>query len=245
MEQELNRSRIGFYKSDNAFLAVDNVAALQAAVDRLSPQSIRKQLDYWTFLLGPKFFKKERSQMNLSRFPRGRTTRPAPASLPRTFITPSKIIFSRTSNRVSPFTWPTARHRRTPLFALRREGKKHGRWLEIGTARPDSSGVIHAFVDRTPIGGFNGYVCFAPIGTHNRHSPNRSGPPHIRTTKTRFSVFRRFRLLRPWGFSQPQHWRPAADTTQGFCRDIRQRYFSETFDHIAGGIDTPGTLPRC
>jgi hypothetical protein len=68
IEQELNRSRIGFHKSDNAFLAVDDVAALQAAADRLSPQIIRKQLDYWTFLLGPKFSKKERRQMNLSRF---------------------------------------------------------------------------------------------------------------------------------------------------------------------------------
>jgi hypothetical protein len=68
IEQELNRSHIGFRKSDNAFLAVDDVAALQAAADRLSPQIIRKQLDYWTFLLGPKFSKKERHQMNLSRF---------------------------------------------------------------------------------------------------------------------------------------------------------------------------------
>jgi len=68
IEQELNRTHIGFHKSDNAFLAVDDVAALQAAADRLSPPIIRKQLDYWTFLLGPKFSKKERSQMNLSRF---------------------------------------------------------------------------------------------------------------------------------------------------------------------------------
>jgi hypothetical protein len=68
IEQELNRSHIGFRKNDNAFLAIDDVAALQAAADRLSPQIIRKQLDYWTFLLGPKFSKKERSQMNLSRF---------------------------------------------------------------------------------------------------------------------------------------------------------------------------------
>jgi hypothetical protein len=68
IEQELNRTRIGFQKSDNAFLAVDNVADLQAAADRLSPQIIRQQLDYWTFLLGPKFSKKERHQMNLSRF---------------------------------------------------------------------------------------------------------------------------------------------------------------------------------
>jgi hypothetical protein len=68
IEQELNRSGVGFHKSDNAFLAIDDVAALQAAADRLSPQIIRKQLDYWTFLLGPKFSKKERRQMNLSRF---------------------------------------------------------------------------------------------------------------------------------------------------------------------------------
>jgi hypothetical protein len=68
IEQELQRAHIGFHKNDNAFLAVDDVAALQAAADRLSPQIIRKQLDYWTFLLGPKFSKKERRQMNLSRF---------------------------------------------------------------------------------------------------------------------------------------------------------------------------------
>src|SRR3984893_521242 len=68
MEQELNRKQIGFQKSDNAFLAVDDVAELQAAADRLSPQIIRKQLDYWTLILGPKFSKKERSQMSLSRF---------------------------------------------------------------------------------------------------------------------------------------------------------------------------------
>jgi hypothetical protein len=68
LEQELNRSQIGFRKNDNAFLAVDDVAALQAAADRLSPQIIRKQLDYWTLIVGPKFSKKERSQMSLSRF---------------------------------------------------------------------------------------------------------------------------------------------------------------------------------
>jgi hypothetical protein len=58
MEQELKRKQIGFQKNDNAFLAVDDVAQLQAAADRLSPAIIRKQLDYWTFLLGPKFSKR-------------------------------------------------------------------------------------------------------------------------------------------------------------------------------------------
>lgn len=68
MERELTRNNVGFRKDDNAFLAVDDVAALQAAADRLSPTVIRKQLDYWTLILGPKFSKKERTQMNLSRF---------------------------------------------------------------------------------------------------------------------------------------------------------------------------------
>jgi hypothetical protein len=68
MERELAKAGIGFHKNDNAFLAVDDVAALQAAADRLSPEIIRKQLDYWTLILGPKFSKKERSQISLSRF---------------------------------------------------------------------------------------------------------------------------------------------------------------------------------
>src|SRR5260370_10724281 len=68
IERELKRAGIGFHKNDNAFLAVDDVAALQAAADRLSPAIIRKQLDYWTLILGPKFSKKEREQMSLSRF---------------------------------------------------------------------------------------------------------------------------------------------------------------------------------
>ena len=44
------------------------MAALQAAADRLSPEIIRKQLDYWTLILGPKFSAKERERMRLSRF---------------------------------------------------------------------------------------------------------------------------------------------------------------------------------
>jgi hypothetical protein len=55
-------------KNDNAFLRVDDVAALQAAADKLSPDIIRERLDYWTFILGPKFSPKERKRINLSRF---------------------------------------------------------------------------------------------------------------------------------------------------------------------------------
>lgn len=48
-------------------------------------------------------------------------------------------------------------------FALRKIGERHGRSLEIGTAagqRPASS----IFLDRTPIGGFNGYAYLSPKG---------------------------------------------------------------------------------
>lgn len=68
IEQELNRAGIGFRKNDNAFLAVDDPAALQAAADRMSPALLRERLDYWTLLLGPKFSAKERSRINLRRF---------------------------------------------------------------------------------------------------------------------------------------------------------------------------------
>src|SRR6267154_760657 len=63
IEQELKRAQIGFRKTDNAFLAVDDVTALQAAADKLNPDIIRQRLDYWTLILGPKFSAKERKQL--------------------------------------------------------------------------------------------------------------------------------------------------------------------------------------
>jgi hypothetical protein len=68
IEQELSRAKVGFRKNDNAFLAVDDVAALQGAADRLTGKVIGERLDYWTLLLGPKFSKREREAMNLHRF---------------------------------------------------------------------------------------------------------------------------------------------------------------------------------
>lgn len=59
-------------------------------------------------------------------------------------------------------------------FALKREGKRYGRWLEIGKVRLDSDGVIHVFLDRTPVGGFNGYAHCSPIGVK---PPDPEPPP--------------------------------------------------------------------
>ena len=68
MEQELKRLKISFRKDDNAFLAVDDPKALQAAADRLSAEIIRNRLEYWTLVLGPKFSRRERHTMDLRRF---------------------------------------------------------------------------------------------------------------------------------------------------------------------------------
>jgi hypothetical protein len=55
-------------------------------------------------------------------------------------------------------------------FALRLEGpsrRRYGRWLEIGTARIEGRDKpAHIFLNRTPIGGWNGYAYLAPIGVN-------------------------------------------------------------------------------
>jgi hypothetical protein len=64
IEQELNRQGVSFRKNDNAFRSVSDPEALQAAADRLTPEVIRQRLEYWTLVLGPKFFARERQAMN-------------------------------------------------------------------------------------------------------------------------------------------------------------------------------------
>jgi hypothetical protein len=64
-------------------------------------------------------------------------------------------------------------------YALKQDGGKFSRWLEIGSGRVDS-GTAHVFLDRLPIGGFNGYVCLAPIGIappNLKAAPRRPAPP--------------------------------------------------------------------
>jgi hypothetical protein len=52
---------------------------------------------------------------------------------------------------------------------------RFSRWLEIGTGKMGSDGVMvfHASLDRLPIGGFSGEVYFVPLGTE----PPILGPP--------------------------------------------------------------------
>jgi hypothetical protein len=67
IERELRRAGVAFRKDDNAFLWVADRDALQAAADRLSAPIIRKRLDYWTWVVGPKFSAKDRQAINLHR----------------------------------------------------------------------------------------------------------------------------------------------------------------------------------
>lgn len=67
IERELLGQGVGFRKDDNAFVATDDPKALQAAADRLTAQVIQKRLDYWAWLVGPKFSTKDREAINLTR----------------------------------------------------------------------------------------------------------------------------------------------------------------------------------
>src|SRR3954447_15155227 len=51
-------------------------------------------------------------------------------------------------------------------YGFKREGRKSGRWLEIGTGRAEGqvNVPIRVRLDRLPIGGFTGGVLLMPIG---------------------------------------------------------------------------------
>jgi hypothetical protein len=67
IEIELRNQGVTFRMDDNAFLATSDPQALHAAADKLSATSIEKRLDYWSWLLGPKFSEKDRHAVNLRR----------------------------------------------------------------------------------------------------------------------------------------------------------------------------------
>jgi hypothetical protein len=56
-------------------------------------------------------------------------------------------------------------------LAYRREGRRVGRWLEVGVARAEKDGVIRVYLDRTPLGGFTGAVYLAPVGARPPPAP--------------------------------------------------------------------------
>ena len=65
LAQELTRLGVGFRKDDNAFLAVDDLAALEAAADRLTPRLIERRCGYWVRQLTPRFTAEEQAAVAL------------------------------------------------------------------------------------------------------------------------------------------------------------------------------------
>jgi len=65
LARELTRLGIGFHKDDNAFLAVDDLAALEAAAERLTPRLIEQRCRSWARQLAPRFTAAERAAAGL------------------------------------------------------------------------------------------------------------------------------------------------------------------------------------
>ena len=65
LAQELTRQGIGFRKEDNAFLAVDDRAALEAAAERLTPSLIEHRRGSWVQQVAPQFSHAERAAIAL------------------------------------------------------------------------------------------------------------------------------------------------------------------------------------
>jgi len=64
----LDAEGVRYRMKDNAFVSVADPDALQAAADAIDPRCIQERLDYWTFMLGPKFAQHERDNMDLRRY---------------------------------------------------------------------------------------------------------------------------------------------------------------------------------
>jgi hypothetical protein len=63
--QELRRDGVPFTQDDNAIVAVADVAALQAAADRLTPSVLEARCAVWTARLAPRFSPEEQAALGL------------------------------------------------------------------------------------------------------------------------------------------------------------------------------------
>jgi hypothetical protein len=187
IEQELKRKQIGFRKNDNAFLAVDNAAELQAAADRLSAEIIGKQLDYWTFLLGPKFSKKERSQMNLSRF-----YAIAQIEYCRNFIFkrhfPIHKIFERSCELG---LWRLTAHRISEIFGVRLDKRLRGKLATVIEQIEHGHHVFRAYWKNSFLKQYEKFSRFLRnelVSNNLRDFGLKKGLNHLDAVRKRFQI---------------------------------------------------------
>lgn len=187
MDQELRRKQIGFRKNDNSFLAVDDVAALQTAADRLSPEIIRAQFDYRTLIPGPKFSKKERSQMSLSRF----------CSIPqieycRNFIfkrhSPIHKIFER-SCEIG--LWRLTANRISEIFGVRLDKRRKGKPAAVIGQIEHGHHVFRAYRKHAFLRQYEKFSCFLRnelCSGNLRDFGLKKGPDHPDAVRKKFQT---------------------------------------------------------
>jgi hypothetical protein len=187
IERELKRAGIGFRKNDNAFLAVDEVAALQAAADRLSPAIIRKQLDYWTLILGPKFSKKEREKISVSRF-----YAIAQIEYCRNFIFkrhfPIHKIFER-SCEIG--LWRLTANRISEIFGVRLNKRLHGKLATVIDQIEHGHHVFRAYWKNAFLKQYEKFSCFLrnELCSNNlRDFGLKKGLDHLDAVRKRFQT---------------------------------------------------------
>ena len=187
IEQELQRAHIGFRKHDNAFLAVEDVAALQAAAHRLSPQIIRKQLDYWTFLLGPKFAKKERSQMQLARF-----YAIAPIEYRRNFVFKRHFHIHKIFERSCEIgLWRLTAHRISEIFGIRLNKRLGGKLATVRDQVEHGYHVFRAFGKNAFLKQYEKFSCYLrhELCSNNRRDFGlKKGLDHLDAVRTLFQT---------------------------------------------------------
>ena len=187
IERELKRAGIGYRKNDNAFLAVDDVAALQAAADRLSPAIIRKQLDYWTLILGPKFSKQEREKISLSRF-----YAIAQIEYCRNFIFkrhfPIHKIFER-SCEIG--LWRLTANRISEIFGVRLNKRLHGKLATVIDQIEHGHHVFRAYWKNAFLKQYEKFSCFLrnELCSNNlRDFGLKKGLDHLDAVRKRFQT---------------------------------------------------------
>jgi hypothetical protein len=187
IERELKRAGIGFRKNDNAFLAVDDVAALQAAADRLSPAIIRKQLDYWTLILGPKFSKQEREKINLSRF-----YAIAQIEYCRNFIFKRHFPIHKVFERSCEIgLWRLTANRISEIFGVRLNKRLHGKLASVLDQIEHGHHVFRAYWKNAFLKQYEKFSCFLrnELCSNNlRDFGLKKGIDHLDAVRKRFQT---------------------------------------------------------
>ncbi len=187
IEQELSRRQVAFRKNDHAFLAVDDVAALQAAADQLSPEIIPQRLDSWTLILGPKFSSRERQPMNLSRF-----SAIAPIEYCRNFIFKRSFPIHKIFERSCEIgLWRLTANQTREIFGVRLSKRLPGKLASVLDQIEPGHPVLRAYWKNAFLKQYEKFSTFLRnelCSNHLRDFGLRKGLDHLDAVRERFQT---------------------------------------------------------